>query len=687
MKINRIEIENIRSYEKQEINFPEGSTLLSGDIGSGKTSVLLSIEFALFGLQPGQRGASLLRNDAKSGRVEIDFEIDGKEITIERTLKETSRSITQDYCAITIDDEKIECSVTELKNKVLSLLNYPSEFEKKQNILYKFTVYTPQESMKEIILQNPKSRVDTLRHVFGIDKYKTILENTSVLLSKIREEKRLKQGMISDLDEQKEQLQNKKQELESKGHNLTSVEKELSSKKALREKCQEEKEEVSKKIEKKNKLQSEIEKTKLMISNKNDTISNNKRTIKKLNIQIDEFKDLEFKEEEIEKLKKQIDLLKQEKQELSEKKLDTSSDMSSLNRKNKENDDLKKKISNLKMCPTCLQDVDPVHKSNVVNKMDEEISENVKQIESLSLEKRKFSKQLSNIDFEISKKQNKIQELNVIKIKIKNLDEKKSRIKELENKNQEFQKDAKLLEDHLQDLKSSVFDLNKYENLFKEKKKEFEEALKEERKTEIRVAELKKEIDMYEKQIKELKERIKKTKEIKKQLNYVSELEDWVKNSFIPLISNVEKNVMIKLKTEFSKLFSEWFSMLVSDNFNVRLDDQFTPIVEQQDYEIDYEYLSGGERTAIALAYRLALNQVINSLLSKIKTKDIVILDEPTDGFSDQQLNKMREVLDQLNVAQLIIVSHEQKIEGFVENVIKFKKEQGVTKKITKKES
>ena len=95
---------------------------------------------------------------------------------------------------------------------------------------------------------------------------------------------------------------------------------------------------------------------------------------------------------------------------------------------------------------------------------------------------------------------------------------------------------------------------------------------------------------------------------------------------------------------------------------------------------MEYSFLSGGERTAIALAYRLALNQVINSLLSKIKTKDLVILDEPTDGFSEEQLDKMRDVLSQLNVKQLIIVSHESKIESFVENIIKFRKEDGITR-------
>ena len=61
--------------------------------------------------------------------------------------------------------------------------------------------------------------------------------------------------------------------------------------------------------------------------------------------------------------------------------------------------------------------------------------------------------------------------------------------------------------------------------------------------------------------------------------------------------------------------------------------------------------------------------------MSQIRTKDIVILDEPTEGFSEAQIIKIREVLEELNAAQLIIVSHEQKIEGFVDNVIRLEKQ------------
>jgi len=242
MLLKKISLNNIRSYENLEIGFPKGSILLSGDIGSGKTSILLAIEFALFGLQPGQRGNSLLRNGEQVGGVKIEFEIDGKEIIVERTLKRT-KTVSQDYCAITIDEEKREISVTELKNKVLELLNYPKEFSKKQNILYKFTVYTPQEEMKQIILQDPETRINTLRHVFGIDKYKRILENVSILTSKLREEKRLKEGLTANLEQDKQEVILKEQELESKKANLILFEDELKIKIFQRKEIEKQKQE------------------------------------------------------------------------------------------------------------------------------------------------------------------------------------------------------------------------------------------------------------------------------------------------------------------------------------------------------------------------------------------------------------------------------------------------------------
>jgi len=309
--------------------------------------------------------------------------------------------------------------------------------------------------------------------------------------------------------------------------------------------------------------------------------------------------------------------------------------------------------------------------------MDSNTSANNNLIKDNTEKKESIRNQMLELEHESSIKEKRIQELKILKGRLHELENKQRQLIILEKTNDSLTKDLEMLGNQIEVLGTNVFNLNKFDNLNEEKQKELNEALRQEKMAEIKVAELKREIEVFSRQINEMKERVKKTEEIKQQAHYLSDLEEWLSKKFIPIVLAVEKNVFTKLKIEFSKLFSKWFSMLVSDNFNVRLSEDFTPIIEQQDYELDYAYLSGGERTAIALAYRLALNQVINSFLSKIKTRDLVILDEPTDGFSEQQLDKMREVLDELNVSQLIIVSHEQKIESFVDSVIKFKKENG----------
>src|SRR3989344_1613872 len=111
MLIKYIRMHNIRSYISQEIRFPEGRILLSGDIGSGKSTILLAIEFALFGIKRGDlSGESLLRNGKAGGSVELCFEIEGKEIIIHRKLKKGASGIVQDNGWIIINGRKKEAS-------------------------------------------------------------------------------------------------------------------------------------------------------------------------------------------------------------------------------------------------------------------------------------------------------------------------------------------------------------------------------------------------------------------------------------------------------------------------------------------------------------------------------------------------------------------------------------------------
>ena len=679
MIIKKIILNNIRSYENQEVSFPEGSTLLSGDIGSGKTSILLGIEFALFGLQPGQRGTALLRNGTSEGGVVLRLDVDGKEVIIERKLKK-GKSVSQDYCSITLEGRKKEMSVTELKDRVLEILSYPKEFSKKQNILYKFTVYTPQEEMKQIILEDPETRINSLRHVFGIDKYKVIIENVSIVASKFREEKRMKEGQIENLEEDKESLLSKEEELEGKHLNLSSVEKELFLRTEEMGHAQEEREDVLKKTEERRKLQQEIEKTKIVSANKKETLLNNEKTLEQLKIQIKDLESLKFDETKIKEAELKMQFKKAEKEKLNEENIKITSQINSLNLKNQDIKKIKEQLKHIEICPICLQNVGPVYKTNVLNNIDSETTENLKKIEYLASEKKKILEDMKKIEADISAEEKRLSELRMQKMRFQEIDSKRAMLAEMEKSSELLRKDIVLLEQHAENLTKSVFEMKKFETILELKDKELKEAIKQERIAEIKVAELKKEIEVFSRQIEELKARIKKTEEIREKMEIITKLEEWFSGNFVSLISFTEKNVMVRLKSEFSRLFAEWFSMLVSDVFDVSLNEEFTPIIYHQDYEIDYSYLSGGERTAIALAYRLSLNRVVNSLMSRIKTKDLLILDEPTDGFSEQQLDKMRDVLRQLEVKQIIIVSHEPKIESFVENVIRFRKEHGISR-------
>jgi exonuclease SbcC len=294
--------------------------------------------------------------------------------------------------------------------------------------------------------------------------------------------------------------------------------------------------------------------------------------------------------------------------------------------------------------------------------------------------KREISEQVSFVKKTKEELKSKKSGLELLKIKMENLIEKEKRIFEIEQQKQFILKDVELLSKHVRTIEMSIAEFSKYDLQFDLLNKELLNIKKIENSNAIKLAEINKEIQIIEVNIKEKEQEIEKKEELRKKIERIREIEYWISEKFINLVLFTEKQVMIRLKEEFSKLFSKWFSILVSETLAAKLNEDFSPIIEQQDYELDYSFLSGGERTAIALAYRLALNQVINSLLSNIKTRNLVILDEPTDGFSSQQLDKMQDVLNQLSVDQLILVSHEQKIEGFVNNIIRLSKEFGVTR-------
>lgn len=672
MRLKRLLLKNIRSYENQEIHFPEGAVLLAGDVGAGKTSLLLAIEYALFGLQPGQSGAALLRNNATVGEVTLELEVDNRTIIIERKLRRSAKAVTNEYAAITIDGVKVESSITELKTKILQILSYPSEFLKKNNVLYRYTVYTPQEQMKQIILEDPEFRLNILRHIFGIDKYKIMRENLNLVLIRLKDESKLLQGEIRTLDEDRTRITSTNTFLTMVQEQIVKKEEEVKQVILDRKSKENEVAELEKQIKERDKFETELEKAKVLLVSKKDQLATVARDITELGSLI--ANSAPFDPVVLERVLAQ---LQQSKNTLEKNQMDYASlksQLSAIEEKQREQTLKKDRIFKLDFCPTCLQNVSSTHKHNILNASEQDLVDLTKRSKEVQ---QALSVLISSI--ESSKRERSILEeqksnLEMLKAKQEHLAHTQKKHADALKSREILEKDMELLVRHLDTLKESIFKFSPLIMQHRLKTDELKQAFQNEKRCEISVAELKKEEELTKKEIRTLESAVAKKEETKKQLQYLSELNDWLANQFLNLINYTERSVMIKLRLEFSRVFSKWFHTIAGDSFTVQLDENFTPVIMQGDIEMDYTFLSGGERTAVALAYRLALNQTLNSLLSMIKTKDLVILDEPTDGFSDAQLDKVRDILEELKVEQLIVVSHEPKIESFVDHVIRLKK-------------
>jgi|TARA_B100001971_G_scaffold200044_1_gene211286 exonuclease SbcC len=674
MLLKKLKLQNIRSYEELEIKFPKGSVLLAGDIGSGKTSILLGLQFALFGLQPGQKGSSILRQGFDNAYAMLELEVEGEIIVLERTIKKAkNNSISQDSNIITIGEVREELSTSEMKDRVIRILNYPKEFIKKSNLLYKFTVYTPQEEMKSIIQEKPEVRLGTLRHIFGIDRYKRIKENSNIFLQKLKDAIKIKEVLVIELNLLKEKftLENEKKiTLARETNNLNLECKELIRK---REESEEKLKAMLEKIEEEKIVDSKISRINVLLEGKSELESRIKREIISMQKQAGE--EINFSEE---RLRFVHELLEKHKGILEEKNflfLEINSEISGLNSKKERPLELKEKVISLDNCPTCFQAVCLEHKEKISKRTGFEIEEINRELEQKIIQK----------DF--IKKEIKV-EIDLIKgyeLDKSNLQKDKIRFEHQITIQTKIKSDAFVIErtlNEIEDLKKELEELKKgyllFENssgIFEKLKRIFQEINAETRIKEINLAKKEKELELIKVRLEEISLEIKEKEKIREEINYLRSLQDWIQEKFITMINLTEKNVMAKLRNEFSSIFNEWFSILASNSLSVRLDEDFTPIITNQDYELEYDFLSGGERTAVALAYRLSLNKVLNSMLSNIKTKNIVILDEPTEGFATEQIDKMRDIFEQLNSEQTILVSHEQKMEGFVDHVIRIKKD------------
>ena len=656
MMIKSLRLKNVRSYTDEAVSFPAGSTLLSGDIGSGKSTILMAMDFALFGLRKGEiTGADILRHGADSGSVELRLEIDGKDVEIKRMLKR-GNSISHDSCVLAINGLSEALTPTELKARMLEMLGYPQELLKKNKPIFRYTVYTPQEEMKRI-LGEEDSRLDTLRKIFSIDKYGTIRSNARMFLTELRGMRRELEAYSKDLEAIRAAREENARELAGVLSGIRRAGSALQEHEERHEKKKWEIEKLRSRMDEYRKLQLAAAKTESelgMLERKlQDTAAELANIESKIQFNANIF--LDAAEGSAEDAAAAIKILEADRDAMIKNIAVVDAETDRLSG-----------IFSRGVCSFCGQPVSDPESFG-------------RQIDDRKGRRREILEGIRQADEKLSglkSRKTALEKQNAIRRTIDDLKRWKA------DKEADMERTNALLSAARARHLSLGAEAEKYRSLeadYAAAESEIAAIEKARLEAEKALSRLEQQREDMEKSAAALEKEALEKEAAREKAGKIGGMISWFDN-FILLMENIEKHVLLTVQKEFDQYFQHWFSIIMGDALSVRIDDQFAPVIEQNGYETSFANLSGGEKTAVSLAYRLGLNKVINIMIDSIRTKDLLILDEPTDGFSTDQLDRVRDVIGALGLGQVIIVSHEPKIDTYVENVIKVYKENHVSR-------
>src|SRR5512136_356466 len=112
MRIEVVQLENIRSHVKSTIPFTRGFNCLVGALGCGKSSILYAIDFALFGEPLARSFEYLLREGADSGKITVQFTQNAHTYKLTRGIRRRGKGIGQEVEELKLfEDDKLLASM------------------------------------------------------------------------------------------------------------------------------------------------------------------------------------------------------------------------------------------------------------------------------------------------------------------------------------------------------------------------------------------------------------------------------------------------------------------------------------------------------------------------------------------------------------------------------------------------
>jgi len=690
MKIEIIQLENIRSHVKSTVPFARGFNCLVGGLGCGKSSILYAIDFALFGDPLGRSYDYLLREGEDSGKVTVQFIQDGKSYKISRGLKRRGKGISQNFDELKLfEGENLMASVK--SDAVAEQLKAITGLDKE---LFREIVWVRQERLKELLDARPRERQKRLDELFGLSDYEKAWSNLAGYQREYEGERRAyeKDPDVVGMEKLNTEYNHAVEEF-----SLIEIElQDMVGKLAEAKRALEEADLKLKKLEEVKALTEELKQKEAQIqanlTNVEDASASLAERIEGEKIAVENLKQrLNTVETQIESHKaglKEIGVSPDQPIEALRRYVATFDDqIASL--KGEQEATLrgmqtdKKRISSLSAenrCPLCLQPLTEEYKDNLMERIQEENSERQKtigqlqhDIEELQQIKNKANAAFSNLQMLTPR----VEELKT------RINEESQALAELSKEFEEKQKLENELRMQLEAVRAEIsrFDISELEAARARREQVFRQfyllesdlRTKENRKKDLirRLDEIKERIDQAQKKIERM-EKIVKVVEI------------------IGGIRDAYRSIQPKLRSEFVKVLRNFVQQVLDSLMggegpliNVLIDETYTPYVKSESgVEREVSNLSGGERTLLAFAYRLGLGQLIMQSRTG-HGLSMLLLDEPTEslGREDGSIDRLAEAISRFKaIEQIIAVTHSEAFAEKAEHVIRLEKEVGVSK-------
>lgn len=306
MQFTRLKLENFRCFGHIDTKFSNGVTVIHGINGAGKSSLLESCFFALYGSQSlgtDETLESVITKGEDNTTVELWFTHQNTEFRLEREIRwsDTTERATTATCVLEKAGTTIADGATNVENKVAELLRMDAES-------FLNCAYVRQGAITTLIDASPDERQDMIDELLQLGKLETYRERASKARIGIKRTREIRENSLQTLSDKIEDMDRDAIEIK-----LDSVQTELSAVKttiddfqAQRATFEQEHEEAKETVETVTEKQDELQNVQEVIGELNKKIDKRSTKYEQLEQTVDE------KETKIDELQTEIEELAEE---------------------------------------------------------------------------------------------------------------------------------------------------------------------------------------------------------------------------------------------------------------------------------------------------------------------------------------------------------------------------------------